>query len=70
MMTCPGPLMAIGLFIKLILDEKIMQMFNTKKKPVAWFVSNCFTRSNRNKLVAEIQKFIDVDIYGNCGKLK
>ena len=41
-------------------------MFNNKKKPVAWFVSNCYTRSNRNKLVADIQKHIDVDIYGNC----
>ncbi|XP_070495208.1 alpha-(1,3)-fucosyltransferase C-like [Chironomus tepperi] len=50
-------------------DDRIIDMLNNKKKPVAWFVSNCYTKSNRNKLVAEIQKHIDVDIYGRCGKL-
>lgn len=51
-------------------DDKILQLFHNKTKPVAWFVSNCFTRSKRNQLVNSIQKLINVDIYGRCGPLK
>ena len=42
----------------------------SKTKPVAWFASNCNTNSNREKYVQELQKHIDVDIYGKCGPLK
>ncbi|XP_069690390.1 alpha-(1,3)-fucosyltransferase C-like [Periplaneta americana] len=41
-----------------------------KTKLVAWFVSNCQTRSHREQYVAELSKFIPVDVYGNCGNLK
>lgn len=36
---------------------------------VAWFVSNCITPSEREHYVKELQKFINVDIYGKCGPL-
>ncbi|GFO43096.1 alpha-(1,3)-fucosyltransferase c-like [Plakobranchus ocellatus] len=41
-----------------------------KTKKVAWFVSHCRTESEREKYVAELQKYISVDIYGACGPLK
>ena len=42
----------------------------TKKKKVAWFVTNCKTPSKREQFVTELQKHIPVDIYGQCGPLK
>jgi len=41
-----------------------------KTKRVAWFVSNCKAKNNRFEYVKELQKYITVDIYGGCGKLK
>ncbi|XP_034668715.1 glycoprotein 3-alpha-L-fucosyltransferase A-like [Drosophila subobscura] len=41
-----------------------------KRKKVAWFVSNCKTENNRFKYALELQKYIEVDIYGECGKLR
>ncbi|XP_069692392.1 alpha-(1,3)-fucosyltransferase C-like isoform X2 [Periplaneta americana] len=41
-----------------------------KTKLVAWFVSQCQTPSQREQYVAELSKFIPVDVYGNCGNLK
>ena len=29
-----------------------------------WFVSNCNSKSKRNELVKELQKHINVDVYG------
>ena len=40
------------------------------RKLVAWFVGNCDTKSKRELYVKELQKYIDVDIYGKCGPLK
>ncbi|XP_013400016.1 glycoprotein 3-alpha-L-fucosyltransferase A-like isoform X2 [Lingula anatina] len=42
----------------------------SKKKLVAWMVSNCKTPSRRMDYVKELQKYIEVDIYGACGPLK
>ncbi|KAK6969947.1 alpha-(1 3)-fucosyltransferase C [Biomphalaria glabrata] len=39
-----------------------------KTKTVLWFVSNCDTPSKRNIYVKQMQKIIDVDIFGSCGK--
>ena len=37
-------------------------------KKVAWFVSNCvITKSGRRAYATELQKYIDVDIFGGCG---
>ncbi|CAB4064491.1 E2.4.1.214 [Lepeophtheirus salmonis] len=41
-----------------------------KTKGVAWFVSNCGARNGRLKYARELQKFIQVDIYGSCGSLQ
>ena len=41
-----------------------------KTKMVAWFVSNCNAVNNRLEYALELSKFIDVDIYGDCGWLK
>ncbi|KAG5676245.1 hypothetical protein PVAND_006094 [Polypedilum vanderplanki] len=51
-------------------DEKLMEMFKKKKSNIAWFVSNCFTRSRRSILVKKMQNLTTVDIYGQCGPLK
>lgn len=41
-----------------------------KTKLVAWFVSHCRTKGNRESFVEELRQYIPVDIYGNCGPLK
>ncbi len=46
------------------------KLSETKIKSVAWFVTNCGSKSGRLKYVMELQKYIDVDIYGLCGTLK
>ena len=39
-----------------------------RPKAVAWIVSHCDTKSEREKYVEELQKHIEVDIFGACGK--
>lgn len=39
-----------------------------KTKTAAWFVSACTTPSRREDYVKQLQRHIDVDIYGRCGK--
>ena len=39
------------------------------RKPVTWFASNCKTHSKREEYVKELQKYIPVDVYGQCGPL-
>ena len=34
---------------------------------MAWFVSNCGARNGRLQYAKELQKYIEVDIYGSCG---
>ena len=41
----------------------------SRTKSVAWMVSHCDTHSQRETYVEELSKYIDVDIYGNCGYL-
>ena len=41
-----------------------------KTKKVAWFVSNCHAINGRLEYANELAKYIDVDIYGKCGKKK
>ena len=42
----------------------------SKRKMAAWFVSNCGTRNGREMYVAELRKYLDVDMYGRCGSLR
>ena len=39
-----------------------------KNKKVAWIVSNCKAQNNRMEYALELQKYIQVDIYGGCGQ--
>lgn len=41
-----------------------------KKRKVAWMVSHCKTPSNREEYVRQLQEYIHVDVYGECGTLK
>lgn len=41
-----------------------------KSKMAAWFVSHCNTESKREKYIQEMQKYVDIDVYGKCGPLK
>ncbi|XP_063586482.1 alpha-(1,3)-fucosyltransferase C-like [Penaeus indicus] len=38
-----------------------------KTRLAAWFVSNCNTESKRENLAKSLQKWLTVDVYGNCG---
>ncbi|XP_049844781.1 glycoprotein 3-alpha-L-fucosyltransferase A-like [Schistocerca gregaria] len=58
-------------------DDRVRQKphadFNyaaNKTKKVAWFVSNCGARNKRLQYAHELQKHIQVDIYGACGTKK
>ncbi|XP_076245529.1 alpha-(1,3)-fucosyltransferase C isoform X2 [Calliopsis andreniformis] len=48
-------------------DKSLWDTIRGKKKPVLWFVSNCYARSGRGSYVKELSKYIEVDIYGKCG---
>jgi len=41
-----------------------------KTKQAAWFVSHCATQARREMYVKKIQRHMQVDVYGKCGKLK
>ena len=43
---------------------------NVNKTKIAWIVSHCHTTSDREGYVQELQKYISVDIFGNCGSHK
>ena len=43
---------------------------HTKTRKVAWFVSNCHTSNGRMEYVRELQRYIQVDIFGDCGFLQ
>ena len=49
-------------------EEYYNEIFRGKEKKVAWFVSHCHTKSHREDYVELLQREIDVDIYGGCGK--
>ena len=54
--------------------RKSSRNFNSKKgkhsPSVAWMASHCPTNSRREDYVKELKKYIDVDVYGDCGELK
>ncbi|CAK1547325.1 unnamed protein product [Leptosia nina] len=56
-------------------SDEVKEKLRKKTKAVAWFVSNCSSRSRRkdfaNRLAAELTKYgLSIDIYGACGPLK
>ncbi|XP_050397246.1 glycoprotein 3-alpha-L-fucosyltransferase A isoform X1 [Patella vulgata] len=42
-------------------------LVKNKTKNIAWMVSNCYVDSKRWEFVKILQKYIKVDIYGECG---
>jgi hypothetical protein len=44
-----------------------IKSLKSKKKPIAWIVSNCKTFSQREEYIKELNKYIQIDIYGKCG---
>ncbi|XP_034935390.1 alpha-(1,3)-fucosyltransferase C-like [Chelonus insularis] len=59
---------ATGNTMKAIPSSNVTQLIRKKKKTAVWFVSNCNSMSGREKYVDELEKYIDVDIYGFCGQ--
>ena len=49
------------------LNKSYSEIFRRKSRDVAWIVSHCPTSGKREKYVEELQKYIQVDIYGRCG---
>ncbi|XP_046363636.2 glycoprotein 3-alpha-L-fucosyltransferase A-like isoform X1 [Haliotis rufescens] len=66
---------AISTYSRLILKDGFVDTANytdivlRKTRSVLWFVSHCDTQSKRKEYVEELRKYIDVDIYGQCGNL-
>ena len=54
------------------LDHNLrIKLVKGKKKLIAWFVSNCGpTHSKREDYVKQLQRYIEVDVYGKCGPLR
>lgn len=48
-----------------VLDETL---FLSKRRDAAWFVSNCKSESKREEYVDDLMKYVNVDIYGKCGR--
>ncbi|XP_067945380.1 4-galactosyl-N-acetylglucosaminide 3-alpha-L-fucosyltransferase FUT6-like [Watersipora subatra] len=60
-----------GGYWNLTKDHKRRPSINYMKgrnKMVIWLVSNCITSSRREKYVEQLQKYIQVDVFGDCGK--
>ena len=49
--------------------EALDRLFDSRAKTVAWLASNCDTDSKREEYVRELQRSVDVDVYGDCGPL-
>ena len=45
-------------------------IYSKKDREVAWLVSHCHTHSQRETYIKELQKYINVSVYGGCGDKK
>ena len=43
------------------------QYFSTERRSMPWIVSHCKTQSKRENYMAELSKYIKVDVFGKCG---
>lgn len=50
--------------------EQMKNYATGKTKKVAWFPLNCRSKNFGMEYVLELQKYIEVDIYGGCGNHK
>lgn len=58
-----------------VVGDDIKEKLRKKTKAVAWFVSNCVSRSRREKFASVLGIWLakydlEIDIYGECGNLK
>lgn len=53
-----------------IQQAKLKSYASGKTKLVAWMVSHCKTDGRREDFVRQLKRHINVDIYGDCGKLQ
>ncbi|KAK4885966.1 hypothetical protein RN001_002237 [Aquatica leii] len=42
----------------------------TKSKLLAWFVSKCHTINKRENIYRALRKYLEIDVYGQCGTLQ
>ncbi|XP_060592529.1 alpha-(1,3)-fucosyltransferase C-like isoform X2 [Ruditapes philippinarum] len=52
---------------KIVPFRNYSSIFRKKTKFAAWVVSNCHAPSERDEFVNILKRFIDVDVFGNCG---
>ncbi|XP_050413037.1 alpha-(1,3)-fucosyltransferase C [Patella vulgata] len=64
--------MAYGSFEKSSVNMAVKNVDFSKNKThkVAWAVGNCYPYFPRQLIVQKLSKYIDVDIFGHCGKTK
>ncbi|XP_055955991.1 alpha-(1,3)-fucosyltransferase C-like [Patella vulgata] len=53
-----------------LFNRDLDSLVKSKTKNVAWMVSHCTTQGKRVEYVRLLQKYIDIDIYGNCSLLQ
>ena len=51
-------------------EERRAVLVNKTGSPIAWMVSHCNTSSHRDEYVAELRKYIQLDVYGKCKATK
>ncbi|XP_039453340.1 alpha-(1,3)-fucosyltransferase C-like [Culex pipiens pallens] len=51
-------------------NQTLLGLVRNKTKMAAQYVSHCGAISGRDKLVKEIQKSVQVDVFGNCGPMR
>lgn len=50
-------------------EKKTWPLVNPNKtKMAAWLASKCETAGRREEYIKELQKYIDIDVFGRCGK--
>lgn len=47
----------------------VSKMRRKRKRLIAWMASNCIAFSKREMIVAEMQKYLQIDVFGMCGNL-
>lgn len=52
------------------IERNYSEVFRQKKKFGVWMASHCPTPSRREKYIKELQKYIEIDTFGTCGKRK
>ena len=66
----PDPYGRMDLISKSVIavpDQRNINYAKGRTRRVAWLISHCFTRSKRELYVRQLQKYIDISIYGACG---